>query len=152
MFGFAAVRLPPAAGFAESEDFVFGLVPVCGFETDFEADFAGAEALAPVLGFAALGGVFEAEAAFEGTPEFFAAVDLLGAEATLPGVETVFGCTTAFGGSTVLAGTAVFDTTSGFAGFDISFGAGGFVGFFFGGNCSSAKRSMTSSIDCSESA
>jgi hypothetical protein len=45
--------------------------------------------------------------------------------------------------------TSLFTT---FAGFGASFGAGGLFGFFFGGNCNSAKRVMTSAIDCSDSA
>ena len=39
-----------------------------------------------------------------------------------------------------------------FAGFGASFGAGGLAGFFFGGSCNSAKRVITSAIDCSDSA
>lgn len=39
-----------------------------------------------------------------------------------------------------------------FAGFGASFGAGGLFGFFFGGNCNSAKRVITSAMEFSDSA
>jgi hypothetical protein len=67
LFGLEAVRLSPEAGFAEAEGLVFPLaLLVCGFGADFRADFAGAEALDPVLGFAGLGSVFEVDAPFAG--------------------------------------------------------------------------------------
>ena len=150
--------MPTEADFAVAEVLVFALALVCGFEAVFAADFAGVEALAPALGFAGFGTVFEAGGVFTGVTGFLAVVGLCGTEPPLLGVEAAFAGTVAFAGTAVLAGTTVLVGTETFAAtsvltvFATSFGAGGFAGFFFGGSCNSAKRSMTSSIDCSESA
>ncbi len=165
LFGFGAVRLLPEADFAAAEGLVLDLALLdCGFDVDFEADFAGVEALAAVLGFAALAGALEADAAFAGAAGVLVVAALFVGDATLLAVDAVFAGTVVLAGTVALAGTdtlagtvALTDTdtfapTSVLTGFATSLGAGGFAGFFFGGSCNSAKRSMTSSIDCSESA
>ena len=61
---------------------------------------------------------------------------------------------TCFTGATGLEGSDGTDflPASTFSGLGTSFAAGGLFGFRFGGNCSSAKRSMTSAMPCSVSA
>ena len=141
MFGFEFVRLPLEADFAEAEGLVLGLAAlVLGFDVVFEADFAGLEAFGPVVGFVVFVEAVEAEEAFADADEAFPAEAFGVGDAALVEVDAVF------------AGTETFVATSALACFATSLGAGGFAGFFFGGSCNSAKRSITSSIDCSESA
>ena len=132
LFGFEVGRLPLEADFAAVAGFVFALALLtCGLDVVFDADFAGVEPFGLEPTFA---GVFDPDAAFTGATAVFPATTVLP------------------GGDVALAGTVTFLATSVLSGFGTSFAAAGFAGFFFGGNCNSAKRSMTSSIDCSESA
>lgn len=149
----------PEADFAAAEGLVLDLALLaCGFDVVFEADFAGVEALAAVLGFAALEGALESDAAFAGAAGVLVVAVLFVGDATLLAVDAVFAGTVALAATVALpttvalAGIDTFAPTSVLTGFATSLGAGGFAGFFFGGSCNSAKRSMTSSIDCSESA
>lgn len=61
---------------------------------------------------------------------------------------------TGFTGETGFVGIVAIDflPASTFSGRETSFAAGGLFGFLFGGNCNSAKRSMTSAMHCSVSA
>lgn len=126
LVGLADVGLPPEDGFPGDDAgffFAAGLL-VLGFGVAFDADFAVAVAFAFVAGAAD----FAAEAVFP--------CDLL---------ITLLAAVPVAAGATFFAASAL-------TGFTASFGAGGFTGFFFGGNCNSANRSMTLSMDCSESA
>ena len=112
----------------------------------FEADLAGVEPFDSPPGFAAFGGVFELEAALAGAAGAFDVTALLVDDADL------LAAVVDFAGTAALAVTAALAATSVLTGLGTSFGAGGFAGFFFGGNCNSANRSITSPMDCSESA
>ena len=109
------------------------------FDGTAEADFGSPEAFGFAVGFAT---VFAADAA--GFDDGFDFPDNV---AALEG-------TTGFKGATGLAGIAADDflPASTFSDLETSLGAGGLFGFFFGGSCSSAQRSMTSAMVCSVSA
>jgi len=70
------------------------------------------------------------------------------------GGVAVLACAADFTGATDLDGIAGTDffPASTFSGAETCFAAGGLLGFLFGGNWSSAKRSITSAMLCSVSA
>lgn len=112
---------------------------VLGFGRTLGPDFDAVVAFGFVIGFATF---LEAD-----TAGFVACADFPDGVAVLAGV-------TGFTGATNLAGITGTDflPASTFSGRETSFAAGGLFGFLFGGNCNSAKRSITSAILCSVSA
>jgi len=141
LIGFAVCFFEAVSGFPAAGVAVFFAAEFveCGFGITLAPDFDAVGVFDFVTGFATF---LAADAAgFVGCVDF-------------PEVVTALTAAAGFPGATCLDGSEGTDflPASTLSCLEASLAAGGLFGFLFGGNCSSAKRAITSAMPCSVSA